>query len=317
MVAMLLLYWSLSPPPTSDDASPRRKKSLVMKIWTKVEQTAANILDWMILKTQHWGRRQRGRSISPVLTGQRKDWSSKLLRLYVASVVAMAASSHANSVAESGPFDTDSDIVGIDNRCSGCITHVRSDIPGELQECRRIIGADLGNQTVPADATASQQKSARMSKPINRLIEVMQTEIAQSTAGNKIPGELFCLSVLTGFDSETEGDVNPILAFKAHTDPDTMYRHEAMREPDRDEFIKAMNKEINDQMKNGNFSIVRRSQVPKGKLILPAARSKRPEPKGPNIAPESNKPFIVCTQLQTNTVTTNPYLSNPKEPSLL
>ena len=30
-------------------------------------------------------------------------------------------------------------MVGIDNRCSGCITHVRSDIPGELRECRRII----------------------------------------------------------------------------------------------------------------------------------------------------------------------------------
>ena len=85
-----------------------------------------------------------------------------------------------------------------------------------------------------------------------------------------MPGEIFCLSVLSGNDSKTEGDDNPILAYKASTDPDTMYRHEAMREPDRDEFIKAMHKEIIDQMKNGNFSIVRRSKVPKGKAILPA-----------------------------------------------
>ena len=34
---------------------------------------------------------------------------------------------------EDAPFDTDSSSIGIDNRCLACITHVRSDIPGELQ----------------------------------------------------------------------------------------------------------------------------------------------------------------------------------------
>ena len=32
----------------------------------------------------------------------------------------------------------------------------------------------------------------------------------------------------------------------------------------------AMQKEVNDQMENGNFSIIKRSEVPKGKIILPA-----------------------------------------------
>ena len=35
-----------------------------------------------------------------------------------------------------------------------------------------------------------------------------------------------------------------MLAFAASADPDTMYYHEAMREPDRAEFIKAMEKEV-------------------------------------------------------------------------
>jgi len=49
-----------------------------------------------------------------------------------------------------------------------------------------------------------------------------------------------------------------------------MYRHEAMREPDREEFVMAMHNEIDDQMNNGNFTIVRRSAVPQRKAMLPA-----------------------------------------------
>ena len=43
------------------------------------------------------------------------------------------------NVAEVPPFDTDSQVVGDDNRCSACITNVRSDIPGEIVACNRSI----------------------------------------------------------------------------------------------------------------------------------------------------------------------------------
>jgi hypothetical protein len=49
------------------------------------------------------------------------------------------SASHPNRISEGGPFDTDSSLIGIDNRCSGCITHIRTDIPGELVECSRAI----------------------------------------------------------------------------------------------------------------------------------------------------------------------------------
>ena len=49
---------------------------------------------------------------------------------------------------------------------------------------------------------------------------------------------------------------NPLLAFKANADPDTMYMHEAFKDPDRAQFVKAMLKEVSDQMGNGNFSII-------------------------------------------------------------
>ena len=49
-----------------------------------------------------------------------------------------------------------------------------------------------------------------------------------------------------------------------------MYLHEAMQQKDRKEFVDTMKKEVNDQMVNGNFTIVQKSKVPKGKVILPA-----------------------------------------------
>jgi hypothetical protein len=48
-----------------------------------------------------------------------------------------------------------------------------------------------------------------------------------------------------------------------------MYMHEALKQSDRKKFIRAMEKEWNDQYDNGNFSIIHKSKVPKDKTILP------------------------------------------------
>jgi hypothetical protein len=48
-----------------------------------------------------------------------------------------------------------------------------------------------------------------------------------------------------------------------------MYLHQAMKEHDRNQFVEAMQKEVKDQSKNGNFSIVKRLTVPEGDNILP------------------------------------------------
>ena len=41
------------------------------------------------------------------------------------------------------------------------------------------------------------------------------------------------------------------IAFKATADPDTMYLHEAMREPDAKKFQEAMQKEVAEHTENG------------------------------------------------------------------
>ncbi len=43
-----------------------------------------------------------------------------------------------------------------------------------------------------------------------------------------------------------------------------------MREPDRKEFEAGMEKEIKNQFENGNFTEIRKSEVPEGQTILPA-----------------------------------------------
>jgi hypothetical protein len=70
-------------------------------------------------------------------------------------------------------------------------------------------------------------------------------------------------------------DVDPLLAFSASSNPDVMYLHDAMRQPDRQQFLKAMQQEVEGQTKNGNWSIIRRTEVPQGSTILPAVWAMR------------------------------------------
>jgi len=140
LVGALLVFDFLSlTPATQSGFNPSHNKSMLHKAWLLVSNKASSTLDWMIASTQGWSRRQRGRRSSPMLTGRQVRLSSKWLRFCVMSVVAVAAADRVRNVAETDPFDTDSSAAGIDNRCSGCITHARSDMPGELKECHRIV----------------------------------------------------------------------------------------------------------------------------------------------------------------------------------
>jgi hypothetical protein len=49
-----------------------------------------------------------------------------------------------------------------------------------------------------------------------------------------------------------------------------MYLHEAMKQPDREQLLKAMDEEIEVHHKGKHWKLVPRSKIPKDKLILPA-----------------------------------------------
>ena len=46
------------------------------------------------------------------------------------------------------PFDTDTQWIGVDNRCSGCISHVKSDFVGRLLPTTRTIKGFAGSRTI-------------------------------------------------------------------------------------------------------------------------------------------------------------------------
>ena len=64
---------------------------------------------------------------------------TKFTRLLPASVIAQAAATQLYLLGENGPFDTNSKLVGMGNRCLACISHNREDFPGELTKCTRPI----------------------------------------------------------------------------------------------------------------------------------------------------------------------------------
>jgi hypothetical protein len=82
-----------------------------------------------------------------------------------------------------------------------------------------------------------------------------------------VTGEIMCFKAIAPTE---EADKHPLQCWKVLADPDTMYHHQAMKEPDADKFLIAMKKEVEDQYQNGNFTIIPKSQLPKGATVLPA-----------------------------------------------
>ena len=109
-------------------------------------------------------------------------------------------------------------------------------------------------------------RSGRWVKPVPRLIDLMMSELSaiKQTQGIN-EGELLNLSALT---DEAGKDNHPLLAYKA-VNPDILCLHEAMKATDKREFKTAMEKEVNDQIANGNFTVIPRSEVPKGFRVFP------------------------------------------------
>ena len=80
------------------------------------------------------------------------------------------------------------------------------------------------------------------------------------------PYEIFSLESLFP-DPEEE---HTLLAYKASAQPDTMYMHEAMKEPDAGEFKKAMRGEMNAQIEGKVLELTHINYVPKNATLLSA-----------------------------------------------
>ena len=150
----------------------------------------------------------------------------------------------------------------------------------ELPESGQNQGPNEGKATAdvvqPSEGADSQQptevpkpeiktRSGRTSKAPSRLIEGMEAQVA-AMLENQVPYEIFAFTA----EYEELVDDHPIMAYAASADPDTMYMHEAMQQPDKEEFLKAMEKEVSAHFEGGSFVLINRSQVPRGVPVVPS-----------------------------------------------
>jgi hypothetical protein len=119
----------------------------------------------------------------------------------------------------------------------------------------------------PASTPKTSERNRRTRQPVERLIEAMATETSQATADNA-ERERFCLQATCPGNSMDETK-DPIMACKAASDPDTVHMHQAMQEPDKKQFVKAMRKEARDQLEKGNFTVMHKLKLPKGAAAWP------------------------------------------------
>ena len=63
----------------------------------------------------------------------------------------------------------------------------------------------------------------------------------------RVEGEILCLQAMFPQD-DSALDMEQNMAYKSTSDPTTMYLHQEMKEPDKNEFIQAMQKEVSDQI---------------------------------------------------------------------
>jgi hypothetical protein len=86
----------------------------------------------------------------PILSNLAKFVNSMLLRRNheLTALPAVAMQANVKQLERMTPFNTDNQWIGVDNRCSGCISHIKSDFVGRLNPTMRTIKGFAGSRTV-------------------------------------------------------------------------------------------------------------------------------------------------------------------------
>jgi hypothetical protein len=123
---------------------------------------------------------------------------------------------------------------------------------------------DQQRHDASTSATPNISRYGRIRKPTRRMQESLeQRDIAFQSYYEAMHEEDYLLQ---------DEMLNPI-AFLAGSNEDTMYFHQAMKAPDRNQFKKAIVKEVNDHIENKHWELIPREAVPKGVKVLPSVWS--------------------------------------------
>ena len=105
------------------------------------------------------------------------------------------------------------------------------------------------------------RRSTRTRQPTQRMLESVEQESLALAFQHDETMEK---------ELQLQDDMADPIAFAASSDPDNMYLHEAMKAPDKKQFMKAMVKEVDSHQDNEHWELKKRSSIPAGKKVLPA-----------------------------------------------
>jgi Reverse transcriptase (RNA-dependent DNA polymerase) len=90
---------------------------------------------------------------------------------------------------------------------------------------------------------------------------------AERGRSTRVPGEVFSFAAMF---EHRQHDSAEMQVMSATGDPDTMYYHQAMREPDLGKFLRAVKEEFQSMLTNQVLSFIELARVPTGTVIFPS-----------------------------------------------
>ena len=134
VLCVIILYgFAIIETPPMD---PKQNKS-----WSYIWDTSVQHLVWVTQPMmQHLTKyveslHTRMRNHHDISLHRTRTHTKALARTLAHTAIMVMATQKPYHVSELMVFDTDSQLVGIDNQCSVCITHVHEDMPGEVVPC--------------------------------------------------------------------------------------------------------------------------------------------------------------------------------------
>jgi hypothetical protein len=129
------------------------------------------------------------------------------------------------------------EVKDVQNDEQGSSSEVEDEEYYSSQESQEILNEDRsGSDKEDQSGEVYVTRSGRTSRPPERLIYDAQA----------------CLLSSEDYEEYESWIEQQLLAFKASTDPDTMYYNQAMKEPDKEQFLAAIDKEYEAHFKEGN-----------------------------------------------------------------
>jgi hypothetical protein len=121
----------------------------------------------------------------------------------------------------------------------------------------------------------SQPRGPTPPEPNENIVEAMSTHVDPLCSNEAGEVDLLSMEAIAPDADLDHFHIHPLLAMTVSNDPDTLQYHEAMKADDKEEFVKAMQEEVQGQIDNRVYSLVLRSSVPKHIKVLPAVWAMR------------------------------------------